>query len=225
MNNIFFPDIKHILNKNKLNLLIAKNKLIYSYVLNKYLSNDLIEKIVENYTISNNNIIYKKTINENIFMSKKIYISYYKIFDKPNSVYGKTWDFDNHQSYRIFRPNYNIIFNLQLLPFIFDSHTNKCKCDRCTYNIDFPRIIYLLRKYDNPLSGHYSNYFNNHIKFMLYLTFTRGINYKHKKNKHYYTKDFIGGFPHLINYKYKHIFLKNNKSNWKQLTNLWNLYS
>jgi len=72
MYNIFFPDIKHILNKNKLNLLIAKNKLIYSYVLNKYLSNDLIEKIVENYIISNNNIIYKKTINENIFMSKKL---------------------------------------------------------------------------------------------------------------------------------------------------------
>lgn len=214
-----------ILNKNKLNLLIAKRKLIYSYSLNKYLTNDLIEKISENYIISNNNIIYKKTINENIFMSKRLYISYYKMFDKPNSIYGKSWNFDNYQSYKIFRPKYRIIYILQILPYLLDNHTNDCRCDRCIYNIDFPRIIYLLRHYDNPISGHFSNYFNNHIKFILYLAFTRGINYKNTINKHHYTKSFIFGFPHLKNYKYKHIILKNNKSNWKQLTNLWKMYS
>lgn len=211
----------YILNKNKLNLLISKRKLHYTFVLNNFISNDLIEKICEDYIISNNNIIYKKVINECIFLTKNQYINYYKTFDKPNRVYGKSWNFDNYLCNRKYRPNKYIIYNLQIQPYLFDKHPGNCECDRCRYNIDFPRIRYLYKFYNNPISGQYSNYFNNYVKLLLNIYITRGINYNNIKNKHYKKKKFILGFNRNSS-KYNHIILKNNKSKWKQLIKIWN---
>jgi len=211
----------YILNKNKLNLLISKQKLNYSHSLNKYLSNDLIEKICEEYIISNYNIILKKVINECIFITKNQYIKYYRLFDKPNRVYGKSWNFDNYLSNKNFRPCSYIIYNLQILPYLFDKHNIDCKCDRCLYNIDYPRIRYIFNHYNNPISGHYSNYFNNYIKLILNININRGLNYNNKYNKHHYNNDFILGF-HRKDKKYKHIILKNNTSKWHQLIKIWN---
>ena len=212
-----------IIKSRKLNLLLAKQKLIYLRSLNNYLPDDLIEKIIEDYIISNNNILYKRVINECIFITKKQYIKYYKLFDKPNNIYGRSWNFDNLNSNKIIRPHYKIIYNLQILPYLFDKHSNKCNCDRCLYNIDFPRIRYLLDKYNNPQTGHNSSYYNNYIKFILYCHITRGLNYINFKNKHYHKNNIILGFNR--NNKFQHIILKNNKSKWKQLTNLYHLYS
>ena len=106
----------------------------------------------------------KKVINECIFITKNQYIKYYRLFDKPNRVYGKSWNFDNYLSNKNFRPCSYIIYNLQILPYLFDKHNIDCKCDRCLYNIDYPRIRYIFNHYNNPISGHYSNYFNNEIQ-------------------------------------------------------------
>lgn len=211
---------ENILKYKKLNLLISKYKLIYFKCLNKYINDDLIYKIVEDYIISNNNIIYKKIINECIFITKNQNIKYYKTFDKPNNVYARSWNINNIN--KLYRPSYYIVFNLQILPYIFDKHNYNCNCDRCFYNIDFPRMRYLLNKYNNPVSGHYSNYYNNYIKLILYINSTYGINYKNKNSIYYYNKDFKLGFNN--NNKYNHIILKNNKSKKQQLINLYHLH-
>ena len=117
---------------------------------------------------------------------------------------------------RKYRPNKYIIYNLQIQPYLFDKHP-----DRCRYNIDFPRIRYLYKYYNNPISGQYSNYFNNYIKLLLNIYITRGINYNNIKNKHYKNNKFILGFNRNSS-KYNHIILKNNKSKWKQLIKIWN---
>lgn len=210
----------HILKYNKLNLLISKNKLNYFKCLNKFLPDDLIYKIIENYIISNNNILYKKVINECIYITKNQSIKYYKAYDKPNNIYPTSWNMNN--TYRIVRPSYYIVYSLQVLPYLFDKHNTNCTCDRCIYNIDFPRIRYLLNKYYNPHSDHYSNYYNNYIKLILYINSTYGINYKSKNSIFYYKNKFNLGFNK--NKKYNHIILKNNKSKHKQLINLYHLH-
>ena len=65
---------------------------LYFKCLNKFLPDDLIYKIIENYIISNNNILYKKVINECIYITKNQSIKYYKTFEKDHKQYKKEYE-------------------------------------------------------------------------------------------------------------------------------------
>jgi hypothetical protein len=215
------------LSMKRLNLMISKMNLSLMKCLNDKISDDLIVKITDNLLTHDKNNM-KRLLNNKLKISRSLTENYYLGLDvMPENVYCYSWNFNNvDNSLRLNRSDGK---KNQILPFVFDCHRNiyfnnltRC-CDRCIYNIDYPRELYLYykRKRVNRLKGRGVNYLKDWIFFEWCLCCNRSgekgdkcHGFICKYNRPEYKKKSLFEFN-------EHLVFKNNISLWMKFTKSW----
>lgn len=217
---------RELIGKN-LNLMVSKKNLSLMISLNDKISDDLIIKITDN-LLTHEKIKKKNELNNNLKMSRSLTENYYLGLDViPENVYCYSWNFNNIDN--SLRLNGLDGKRNQILPFIFDCHRNiyfnnltRC-CDRCIYNIDYPRELYLYykRKMVNKKKGRGINYYKNWIFFEWCLCCNRSgskDNRCHGFLCKYYRPEYVKKVLFEFN---EHLVLRNNISLWRKFEKDW----
>lgn len=187
---------------------LCKRRLFFHWLLNKKLSDDIIEQIIKILVPDKDHL---KEIND------EIKIRYISIKSIPN-IYEESWHLVNYG------PNINTLPQIQslkknptdiiknksnfyykqndLLPFI-QNHCPGCDCYQCIHKIDYPRHIYLYSKTINKVRGDNSKLENEWLFFIYTLL------------KSIHSKDNITSYGFTSRYDY----IKLNKKPYNQYHN------
>ena len=187
------------------------------------------------YLIIEDNIPYGPVLKNILDLGKCIKREYKLSMRLNSSHFEKTWSMDTKD----IKQN-----NRTLFPFIKDNHGTiyrnsdviniECGCDLCTFNIDYPRYIYLIKHVNNPQRGDNSKIFRHWILFLYYTLLTA-------KNTKLFGSYYVDSYNYMIteqnSYGFCSIFNKNNivkndeynahpilgenKGKWLQLKKIW----
>ena len=187
------------------------------------------------YLIIEDNIPYGPVLKNILDLGKCIKREYKLSMRLNSSHFEKTWSMDTKD----IKQN-----NRTLFPFIKDNHETiymnsdviniECGCDLCTFNIDYPRYIYLIKHVNNPQRGDNSKVLRHWILFLYYTLLTA-------KNTKLFGSYYVDSYNYMIteqnSYGFCSIFNKNNivkndeynahpilgenKGKWLQLKKIW----
>ncbi len=190
------------------------------------------------YLIIEENIPYGPVLKNLLDLGECIKREYKLSMRLNSSHFEKTWSMDTKDIYNI-KQNNNKTF-----PFIKDNHGTiymnsdviniECGCDLCTFNIDYPRYLYLIKHVNNPQRGDNSKIFRHWMLFLYYTLLTA-------KDTKLFGSYYVDCYNYMIteqnSYGFCYIFNKNNiiksddynahpiigkdKGKWLQLKKIW----
>lgn len=183
------------------------NKYIFYFVLFRRIGipNEIIHIIVEDIIPYGNTLKLLLLLGENIRFEYKLSMQY------DPCRFEKNWSMD-HRGIKNIKDNNKIV-----LPFIKDNHVSlhkylnetsiKCGCDLCTFNLDYPRYIYLVKHTKNPLRGDNSKLLRHWILFLFYTILTANNT---KMIESYHVEHFNYTITDQISYGFCSKYNKNN---------------
>jgi hypothetical protein len=203
-----------------LTLQICKRRLLLANTLHGFLSDDIIQLIYEHSHLTDN--IIHMLIQRNYEYHRIKQYLYSDLSRYMINYYERYWKQKYSQHFKL-KHVYNGDIVVPILPFINDTHVEHCHCDQCILHIDYPRYSYLMESYKENYRGYTSRQLNHWLYFILSLHCT-GYNDNDRNNLSGFCSHYERRYNYKIN-KYKvyneNIFLKNNKSKWKQLEQAW----
>ena len=128
------------------------------------------------YLIVEDIIPYGKTLKNILNLGEYIKNEYKLSMGNSTIRFEKSWSMNNKGIYNI-KQNNKTVF-----PFIKANHKSifrssneikiDCGCDLCTFNLDYPRYIYLIKHVNNPQRGDNSRLLRHWILFLFYTLLT-----------------------------------------------------
>jgi len=202
---------------------------VFYFVLfrNLGIPNEIIHYIVENL------IPYGKRLTLQLNLCDSIKLEYKLNRNINIDRFEKNWNLGKSEI-RCIKRN-----DVYVYPFIKDNHyvfenVNICGCDLCSFNLDYPRYIYLKKRSKDLQRGNNSKVINQWNIFLFNLLLTSN---DYNNNEVYYiksynykiTKQCSFGFCSKFNKRWKsndyynpHIIIGDNKGKWVQLNKIWN---
>lgn len=202
---------------------------VFYFVLfrNLGIPNEIIHYIVENL------VPYGKRLNLQFNLCESIKLEYKLNRNINIDRYEKNWNLWKSEIICIKKND------VYIYPFIKDNHmsnfenVNICGCDLCSFNLDYPRYIYLKKRSKGLERGNNSKLINQWNIFLFNLLLTSN---DYNNNEVYYiksynykiTKQYSFGFCSKFNKTWKpndyhnpHIIIGDNKGKWLQLNKIW----
>ena len=175
---------------------LSKQRLYIHLSLNKYICNDLIKIIVD---MIDRNYKYKEKLCSEI--------RFIVCLNKRN-IYTSSWTILN-RCFPLKKGVVNIIKERSKyyynggghLPFLME-HDQKCECEQCVNQFDYPRTLYLIKQNNEKIYGPNSKLSNEWFFFLYYLLMTKSIsNHLENVSLKSQTYGFSSIYDHINNRK------------------------